>query len=157
MSRQSRISAFVSAITGKLNTLKSQIGDLTAGLSTTDKSSLVAAINEVKATADAAGGGGVTINDGATNSTEAWSGSKVNSEITSAISTALEGEDVSDLADAIGALQAADLGLVSASASQSFTTPQQDQARNNIAAAGSTEMGNAEHDFVAEFNALISF
>ena len=53
--------------------------DLT-GLNTTAKGNLVSAINEVKGVADSALGGGVSINDAATNTTQTWSSSKINSE-----------------------------------------------------------------------------
>lgn len=50
-------------------------------LSTTDKTNLVAAINEVKGVADSALGGGVSINDAATNTTQTWSSSKISSSL----------------------------------------------------------------------------
>lgn len=156
MSRQTRISAWLQAVALKMNTLKSLIGDF-AGLSTTDTSSLVAAINEVKATADSAAGGGVAINDAATNTTQTWSSNKIKTEITADIATALEGEDLSDLAAQVAANAAADAGLVSASAVQSFNASQQAQARTNINAVDADDVGNTDYDFAAEFNALVSF
>lgn len=156
MSRRTRLSGWLQAVVGKLNILKSELGELT-GLSTADKSSHVAAINEVKAIADAASGGGITIDDAATNSAQTWSSTKINSEITAKITTALEGEDLSDIAGDIAALIQSDQGLVNALASQSFNSTQQAQARTNIDAAGATDMGDPEYDFLTEFNGLISF
>lgn len=156
MSRQQEISKGNQLVAAKLNYLKGEIGTLT-GLSTTDKSSLVAAINEVKAIADSAAGGGAVLNDGATNSTEGWTSTKIVSEITSRIANALEGEDLSDISDQIAALIQADNGLVSATANQSFNAAQQEQARTNIGAASAAGVGDVNFDFAAEITALLSF
>ena len=99
----------------------------------------------------------MSINDSATNLTQAWSSTKISSEITSAIAAALEGEDLSDLATAIANLQVTDQGLVSASASQSFNGTQQTQARTNIDAASATEVGNTDYDFEADIDAALTF
>ena len=48
-----------------------------SSLTTTAKNNLVAAVNEVKTIADAAAGGGVSINDTATNTTQTWSSQKI--------------------------------------------------------------------------------
>lgn len=79
-------------------------GDV-SGLNTT-ATDLVAAVNEVKVTADAAAGGGVSINDTATNTTQAWSSSKIDTEITGAINGILDGapaalDTLNELASAI--------------------------------------------------------
>ncbi|MEO0900769.1 MAG: hypothetical protein AAFY00_01695 [Bacteroidota bacterium] len=153
--RQARLSNAFAKLVAKLNLLKTEIGSL-PGLSTTDKSNLVAAINEVKAIADGAAGGGASINDAVTNTVEAWSGSKVNNEIASAIAAALEGEDLSDLAQEIATLQATDMDLVSV-LPQAFAPPQQEQARANIDAAHATEVGNTDYDFDADIDAAITF
>lgn len=154
--RRERISLGFARIVAKLNDLFSNIGDLTA-LSTTNKSSTVAAINEVKALADAAAGGGVSINDTAQSATETWSSNKIKSEITQDIAGALEGEDISDLSAQVAANAAADAGFVSVSAPQSFDAAQQTQGRTNLNAANATEVGNTDHDFVTEINAALSF
>jgi hypothetical protein len=57
----------------------------------TTADNLVAAINEVKLTADSAAGGGVAINDSATNTEDTWSSSKIDTEITSAVNGILDG------------------------------------------------------------------
>ncbi|MEO0573034.1 MAG: hypothetical protein AAF039_15105 [Bacteroidota bacterium] len=154
--REQRIRDANAKITTKLNTLKSEIGNV-PGLSTTDKTSLVAAINETLGVAQAAAGGGVSINDSVTNLTQAWSSTKISSEITTAITAALEGEDLSDLADAISNLAVTDAGLVSALNTQSFTAPQQAQARTNIDAAHATEVGDTDYDFEADIDSALTF
>lgn len=67
MSLQIRLSDLITAVGTDIKQLRTWItgsasGDLT-GLNTTAKTSLVAAVNEVKATADSAGGGGWTAVD----------------------------------------------------------------------------------------------
>ena len=155
MGRVEEISAANLRIVSKLNLLKTQIGDL-GSLSTTNQSSLVSAINEVSGVAQSSSGG-VSLNDAVTNLTQTWSSNKISSEITLAITTALEGEDLSDLADSIQALVAADNGLVSATSPQSFTDAERVQARTNIDAADATEVGDTSHDFVAEIDSNLAF
>lgn len=152
--RQERISEANLQLVAKLNLLKTLQGDLSA-LSTVNTSNLVAAINEVLGIANQPGG--AQINDAATNTTETWSSSKINSEINSKIAAALEGEDLSDLADEILALAQADAGLVSAVAAQAFTPAQIAQAQANIDAASATEVGNTDFNFLAEINSNLSF
>lgn len=125
-----------------------------ASLSTTAKSSLVAAINEIFTSA----AGKATINDTTQSASTTFSSNKINSEISSQIATALTGlingadgsnDTLKELADRITAAVAADAGAVSAIASQSFTAPQKAQARTNIDAYGSVELGNPDTDLAA--------
>lgn len=98
----------------KLVELHDEHGDLTT-LTTTAKGDFVAAINEVKAVADAAASGNVSINDAAASTTEVYSSQKTEDRLAeiltaadaaavAAITAALEGEDLSDLAGDIAAL-----------------------------------------------------
>lgn len=152
--RRERISAANLQLVAKLNQLKTLQGDLTA-LSTTNQANLVAAINEVLGVAQS--GGASEINDAVTALNSTWSSTKINSEISAAVTAALEGEDLSDIADAIVALAQADNGLVSATQAQAFTAPQIAQAQSNIDAASATEVGDTDYDFLAEVNANLSF
>jgi len=154
--RRERISAAFLRVTAKLNDLFSTIGTLSS-LSTTNKSSVVAAINEVKSIADVAIGGGVSINDTVTVTTSTWSSQKIKNEITADIAGALEGEDLSDLASQVTANAQADAGFVSVAAAQSFSAVQQTQGRTNLNAANGIEVGDTDHDFVAEINSALSF
>ena len=74
-----------------IRTLISGSGTGTVSGLTTTATDLVAAINEVKVTADSAAGGGVAINDSATNLTETWSSSKINSDIQAAVNGSIDG------------------------------------------------------------------
>jgi len=155
----------------KLVELHDEHGDL-ATLSTAAKATLVEAINEVKAVADSAAAGNVSIDDTGTSTTSVWSSDKTATEIAGQIAAALEGEDLSDLADAIAALQAADMGLVSANAPQTLTEAQKTQARSNIDAASTDDVNTnstaisantaaigdeSTYDPVGDINAILNF
>ena len=135
------------------NTLKGNQGDL-ANLNTTDKTSLVNALNEVKGLITSGGSG---ISDTTTTTTNTWSSTKISTEITKAINNLINGADVSsdtlkELADKIVALTQADNGLVSAKVAQSFTSPEKLQARNNIDVYSKAEIGDINTNFVATIN-----
>lgn len=136
------------------NDLNGKIGDRSA-LNTTNKTSLVAAINEVKASS---GSSNIAINDSTSNSTSTWSSSKISSSIDGAITSLIGGADVDndtlkEIADRITTLAQADIGLVSVN-SQTFSEVEKGQARSNIGAASITEFGDIEAaDFVATINA----
>lgn len=133
--------------------------DLSA-LTTTAKTSLVAAINEIKATPT-----GATINDAATNGTSVWSSTKVSSQITTQVNALLGAstpaalDTLDELAAALGddanfaATTTTALGnRVRYDAAQTLTAPQKAQAKSNIDAYGNLEIGNPDTDFVAVFN-----
>lgn len=132
MTQQTNIAAAFLRMVTASNALNARIGTLSA-LTTTDKSSLVAALNEVKTAVV----GFASINDAATAGSSTWSSTKIQSQITAAITALLNGADgandtLKELADRITAVAQADAGLVSAVAAQSFTAPQQLQAATNI-------------------------
>jgi hypothetical protein len=94
MSFATNVSNLATRIGTEFKTIRTLIsgtgtGDV-SGLNTT-ATNLVAAVNEVKVTADSAAGGGVAINDTATNSSETWSSTKIDSEISGAVSGILDG------------------------------------------------------------------
>ena len=133
-------------------TLKGNQGDLTK-LSTTDKTSLVNALNELKNTID----NKTSINDSQKTAANTWSATKISTEITTAITNVINGADVSsdtlkELADKIAALAQADNGLVSAKVAQSFTAPEKLQARNNIDVYSKAEIGDVNTNFVTTIN-----
>jgi hypothetical protein len=156
MSQTAQITLLAQRIRDEFNAHKVIQGAL-SGLNTTNKTSLVDAINEVLASA------GVSIDDLATNSTTTWSSSKINDTITSAITALIGGAGVDDdtlaeLANKIAALQLADAGLVSANTVQSFTPAQKLQALDNIGAASEADLtllevavGDTTRNFVTDF------
>lgn len=110
MSLITRLQALITVIKTETKALRTMIygtnnGDA-SGLSTT-ATNVVDAINEVKATADAAAGGGVAINDGATNGTQTWSSQQIDAAIAAAVNALLDGapgalDTLNELAEALG-------------------------------------------------------
>lgn len=133
--------------------LNGKIGDRTQ-LNTTAKTSIVAALNELKTVVDQA----TQVNDSATNTMQTWSSNKINAQINTAIAALINGADqdadtLKELADKILAVVQAEQGLVSAVNAQSFNASQQSQARSNIDAAQSSLVGDIENaDFVSTVN-----
>ena len=168
MSLATNISDLATRIATEFKTVRTLIsgsgtGDV-SGLSTT-ATDLVAAINEVKTTADAAAGGGAAVNDAVTKATDAWSSQKINDEITAAVDALVDGapgalDTLNELAAALGddsGFQTAVTNALAArvrtdTAVQGLTGPQQSNARTNIDAASATDVGDTATDFVATFN-----
>lgn len=138
-----------------------------AGLATTAKDSLVAALNEVRAQAiAAAASGGAQINDAAAATTTAYSSQKVEDRIAAVIQQILGSttpaalDTLDEIANALGddqnfaATITAALGKrVRVDAAQTFTAGEKAQARANIGAdITSTEIGNPDQDLVAAYN-----
>lgn len=130
--------------------------DLTA-LSTTAKTSLVAAINELKSSISSMNN--VAINDGATGTGTTWSSTQINSAITTAINGLMDGaptalNTLKELADAINDDAAfastitAALGYrVRFDAAQTLTAAQITQVCANLG------IGEPNTDFTATFTA----
>ena len=174
---EQRIIALAQAIGTDVKDIRTKNGDLTA-LSTSTKSSLVAAINELKTSIDAIGGSSAGIDDTAGNGDTAvtWSADKIFDSIEAAktavrnsilggASAALD--TLQELADALGndpalaATISADLAKrVRFDAAQVLTGTERQQARDNIQAAAaadltalSTAIGNPDYDFAADYQA----
>ena len=137
-------------------------------LTTTAKSNLVAAINEIALAAASATG----IDDGVTSGASTWSSNKINSEISGAISGLVGGagaalDTLKELADALGndpsfATQIATqiANRVRFDDVQVLTVPQQTQARSNIGAAAASDvsglltgLGTYDRDYAADYTA----
>ena len=167
MSLENRLIALAQAIGADIKSLRQADGALSS-LTTTAKSSLVAAINELQALV--AGSAGVTINDtagdGAT--TVTWSADKifdtieaakaaVKSDLTNGAGAALD--TLAELAAALGndpnfsaTLATQIANRVRYDAAQTLTAPQQTQARANIGAQSAAAIGDPERDLVADYN-----
>ena len=141
-----------------------------AALTTTNKTNIVSALNELKSLCDSlASSGGATINDAATSSTtQTWSITKISSELTD-----LAAEIKNDILGGAGAaydtlaeLQALPEGdaltistintalgnrVRTDTAAQGLTTQQKQNARTNIDAYGSTELGNPDTNLATTF------
>jgi hypothetical protein len=103
----SNLATRVATETKSIRTLvNGNAADLSA-LSTTAKSNLVVAVNELKSAIDALAGDAAGIDDAATATTTTWSSSKISSELTDAVNGILDGapaalDTLNELAAAIG-------------------------------------------------------
>lgn len=143
MSQQTNIAAALLRLTTAANTLSGRIGTLTS-LTTTDKTNLVAALNEVKASVPVLAS---IINDAATATGTTWSSTKIQAQITAAITALVNGapgaqDTLAELAAQITALAQADSGLLSFAQAQTLTTAQQLQGCNNLG------IGDPAHNYV---------
>ena len=161
MSLETRIVAFAQAIGADVKDLRTKQGDLTA-LTTTAKTSLVAAINELAALV---GGSGAVINDAAGNGDllVTWSADKifdmieaaktaVTNSLTNGAAAALD--TLAELATALGndpafatTLATQMSNRVRFDAAQTLSLAQQQQACANIG------VGDPDHSFVTDYTA----
>ena len=166
MSLENRLISLAQAIGADIKSLRQADGSLSS-LTTTAKSSLVAAINELHSLVVA--GGGATINDAAGDgaTTVTWSADKIVDSIAAA-KLAVKNELVDGAGAALDTLTelAAALGndpsfaatiageianRVRYDAAQTLTAPQQTQVRANIGAQSAAAIGDPDHDIVADY------
>lgn len=165
MSLSSQIVALAQAIGGDIKTLNQNQGTLSS-LTTTAKTSLVAAINEL---VTMVGSAGASINDSAGNgnTTETWSADKiydsieaaklaVKSDLVNGAGAALD--TLSELAAAIGndanfatTIATGLSNRVRFDAAQTLTAPQKTQALSNIGAVSTDDIGNTAQNFAADY------
>lgn len=170
MTLEQRLILLAQAIGADIKALKIDQGALT-DLDTTTKTSLVAAVNELKGIVDGLSGSSAVINDGAGDgdTTVTWSANKIFDTIAAA-SAALKDEltngagaaldTLAELANALGndpsfaATIAGEIATrVRYDAAQALSAPQQAQARDNIGAQAAAAVGDTDHDFVADYTA----
>ncbi|MCU0882141.1 MAG: hypothetical protein MUF14_05680 [Hyphomonadaceae bacterium] len=167
MSLQTRLTDLVLAIGTQFKTLRtmitgSAIGTL-ADLNTTNKSSLIAAINEVKGQAQSAGSSAI-IDDAVASQTKVWSSQKTSDHVATSLAALTAGapgalNTLDELAAAMGddANFAATMTAALANrvrvdtATQALTALQQSNARANIGAVATAAIGDPETDLVAAF------
>ena len=160
MTLEARVVALAQAIGTDVKTLTAAVGSL-GSLTTTAKSNLVAAINEIAlAVANATG-----IDDGATGGASTWSSSKISSEISGAISGLVGGagaalDTLQELAAALGNDPSFATTIATQIANrvrfddvQVLTVPQKAQACGNIGAASLVATGDLDRDFTAAYTA----
>lgn len=162
---EARLIALAQAVGADIKTARLARGDL-AALSTTDKTSLVAAINELFA---AIGAAGAAINDAAGNgnTTETWSADKifdsieaaktaVKNDLTNGVATTLD--TLNELAAALGndpnyaaTIAGQIANRVRFDAAQALTAPQKVQALANLGAVATLDAGNLDRDLAADY------
>jgi hypothetical protein len=160
MTLEERLTELSQEIAADVKKLLAQDGNL-ATLSTTAKTSLVAAINEIFALV---GGGAEILDSAASNSTtNTYSANKITTLLAALktdilgnasaaydtlqeIQTILQSDDtaISGLLTAVG-------NRVAFDASQTLTNEQKAQARENIDAASATGVGNTNHNFLQDY------
>lgn len=179
MSLETNLRNAITRIATEFKALRTLIGGTgtanITGLTTTNRTSLVAAINEVKAVADAAAtpagllASANNLSDVANAATALTNlggvtAATVNTMIQGVVNAAPAALDtLSELASALGndsnfaaTMTTALSNRVRVDASQTFTLPQQAQARTNIAAVASTDIGDTEYNFVTHFEAALA-
>lgn len=168
MSLATNVSNLATRVATEVKALRTLINGNSADLSaltTTAKSNLVAAVNELQAEINAVSSG-ASINDAATNTTQTWSSSKINTQITSALSALTTGAPAAlDTLDELAAALGDDANFASTvttalgnrvrvdTAAQGLTGTQQSNARTNIGAVSSSDVGDTAANFVTTFEA----
>ena len=157
---QVRITDLATRVATEIKSVKTLINGNAADLSaltTTQKTSLVAAINELKNAVDNAGSS-ITISDSTSSTTQVWSSSKIASEIQAAKAALTNGaaaalDTLSELAAALGndanfaSTITTALGYrLRFDAVQTLTTGQKTQACANLG------IGEPDTDFLTTFN-----
>lgn len=160
MSLQTRLAELITAIGTDINALLTTRGTM-ASLTTTDKTNLVAALNEVKVIADSAAGGGAAINDAVTATDTTWSSSKISDSIGAAITALVDGapdllntlkelaDELSDQDSVAAALTTAVANRVRFDAAQSLDAPQKVQGNANLGSLSLLQAGDPETDLAA--------
>ena len=158
MSLATRIESLVIRVAQEFNDVRAKAGNL-ANLTTTDKSTLVAAINELKAAVVSS----AVIDDAHIAATTTYSSNKIVSLLDALKAEILGGADAAydtlveiqqllqNGTSGLDALLAAVNNRVRFDAAQSLTVAEQLQARSNIGAVAATDVGNTDTDFVAVF------
>lgn len=162
MSLTTQISNLAVRVATECKSIRATTGDKTA-LTTTDKTTLVAAINELKAAL--AGAAGILDTAAAGDTTHTWSADKIVTQLAAVKSEILDGapaaydtllEIANQLAtddSAIGGLLTAVGNRVAFDQAQTLTAPQKAQAVSNIGAISAADVGDVTTNFVTTFEA----
>ncbi len=166
MSFQTNVTNGLNALATAIKTNRVNTGTL-ASLTTTAKSDLVSAINEVKAAVSGAAG----INDSAASSstTATYSANKITSLISSATSNILNGASAAydTLGEIQAILQADDASIATILTAlgnrlrvdvnnQGLTGTQQTNGQTNLGVYSTTQIGDVTHDFTADVAAALA-
>ena len=162
MSLATRIESLVIRVAQEFNDVRAKAGNL-ANLTTTDKSNLVAAINELKAAVVSS----AVIDDAHVAATTTYSSNKIVSLLDALKTEILGGADAAydtlveiqqllqNGTSGLDALLAAVNNRVRFDAAQTLTAPEQAQARSNIGAVAAIDVGDTDTDFDAVFEGAL--
>ncbi|EKT4073764.1 hypothetical protein U5F73_17570 [Stenotrophomonas pavanii] len=163
MSLATRIESLVIRVAQEFNDVRAKTGNL-ANLTTTDKSNLVAAINELKAAVVSSS----EIDDANIAISSTYSSSKIVTLLDALKSEILGGADAAydtlleiqqllqNGTTGLDALLAAVNNRVRFDAAQTLSAPEQAQARSNIGAVAASDVGDTDTDFVAVFEGALA-
>ncbi|HCE9258340.1 TPA: hypothetical protein N0H90_005631 [Pseudomonas aeruginosa] len=163
MSLATRIESLVIRVAQGFNDVRAKTGNL-ANLTTTDKSNLVAAINELKAAVVSSS----EIDDANIAISSTYSSSKIVTLLDALKSEILGGADAAydtlleiqqllqNGTTGLDALLAAVNNRVRFDAAQTLSAPEQAQARSNIGAVAVSDVGDTDTDFVAVFEGALT-
>ena len=163
MSLATRIESLVIRVAQEFNDVRAKTGNL-ANLTTTDKSNLVAAINELKAAVVSSS----EIDDANIAISSTYSSSKIVTLLDALKSEILGGADAAydtlleiqqllqNGTTGLDALLAAVNNRVRFDAAQTLSAPEQAQARSNIGAVAASDVGDTDTDFVAVFEGALT-
>ncbi len=162
MSLTTQISNLAVRVATECKSIRATAGDKTA-LTTTDKTSLVAAINELKAAL--AGAAGILDTAAAGDTTHTWSADKIVTQLAAVKSEILNGapsayDTLLEIANQLATDDGAISGLLTAvgnrvafDQAQTLTSPQKAQALANIGAISASDVGDVTTNFVTSFEA----
>jgi len=162
MSLATRIESLVIRVAQEFNDVRAKAGNL-ANLTTTDKSSLVAAINELQTALQSA----TVIDDNQIGTSSTYSSNKIVSLLDALKADILGGADAAydTLVEIQQLLQNGTTGLdallaavnlrVRFDGEQTLNAAQQAQARSNIGAVAASDVGDTDTDFVAIFDGAL--
>ncbi len=166
MSQQTRLESLVQRLAAEFKTVYGRVGTL-GNLSTTDKTSLVSAINELRNQIDTVAAVQVIDDANPSSLSTTFSASKITGLLGDLKAEILGGADAAydTLLEIQQALQSGDSATqalldavnkrVRYDAAQTLTAEEQAQARSNIGAVATTDIGNPDFDFVAAFEAAL--
>lgn len=156
MSLETQITSLVSAIGADIKTQRNNTGDLTS-LTTTAKTNLVAALNELKALITSSAGAVINDASATTATTTTYSANKINAAISTAVAALVASspatlDTLNELATALGNDPAFSATIATAlsnrvrfDAVQTLTAGQQLQACQNIG------VGDTTHNWVTDY------
>lgn len=162
MSLQTQLNSLVLRVAEEFNNVKVRTGTLTS-LTTSNKSSLVSAINELKTAVIAT----VAIDDAVIATTSTYSSSKIVTALDTLKADILGGASSAydTLLELQQALQSDQSGIAALTASldkrvrfdavQTLTVVEQTQALSNIGGVAASALGDTSVDYVALFNAAL--
>jgi len=169
MSLETNLRNWVTKVATDIKELRLRVGNATS-LSTSDKTSLVAAINEVNAKPTSTGG--ASINDAAASGTTTYSGNRIETRLTetaAATKTEILGgasaqyDSFKEIQDLLAAQDTDDAAVLTAlgnrvrfDAAQTLTAAQKQQANTNMGSASLAQIGDPEVDLVEVYNAAVA-